>query len=1024
MDKQKMSLRKYLIIWLPILTILVALIIAVTAIMNYFSSTMDTYLGKGERVVTTVEGTEDWDLNYYDKKYADDSGEGGSLLAAAETAKKISDEGEVLLKNNGVLPLTKGSGVTPFGYRYFSPVYGGTGSGNVDVTKDYVTTAVSALEEAFNVNQTVQDIIESATPYEVTSTEIKEATKQESGAGFSGAGTSIIEFNPSIYDSAADSCSGTTGIVFIGRVGGEGSDLQTTGYYDGTPHQLALSQYEKDTIRFAKNNCDKVVVIINSSNVMELAPLLEGELEADAILWIGGPGSTGFASMADILTGEVNPSGKTVDIYAMDHTKDPTYVNFGRFDYTNAETGITNNEARKTFSYVEYEENIYIGYRYYETRAAVDDQFSYEENVAFPFGYGLSYTTFTQEITDFSYNDEEVSITVKVTNNGDDAGKDVIEIYYSAPYTDFDTQNKIEKSSVVLAAFEKTEEIPAKGEKEYTITFAVEDMASYCYTRNNQDGTYGAYVLEEGDYTISLRSDSHTVIDSRTVTINDTEWFDNSNPRQSEKDAQSSMNDDGTLTGIPAKAEADTSATFVAATNRFEEMNEYMSSSVVTSMSRTDFAGTYPTTPTVTEASEEILDNLNRGKYGLNAFDIENDPELGNAEGSLIYHKDKPTSNADNGLTLSSLRGLSYYDPTWDDLLDQIDYSATGELNKLMLSAAFKTYELTSVGKPETIDHDGPQGLSLTGQAGSWGAACDWCAYPSSVVMASTWNVDLAYEMGYAIGQEALTTGVTGWYAPGVNTHRSPFCGRNFEYYSEDPLLAGKICANVTSGSSDCGVIAYVKHFVLNDQETKRAQCLTWVNEQTMREIYLRPFEIYVKEARMTIKYISDDQGTVSTKTMRGALGMMTSMNYLGTRYAGCSYALVTEVLRGEWGFQGAVITDMTGQALDEPERAIRAGTDMWMWYQPGANEFKDTESATAQWAIRNALHNICYATVNSNIMQGAAPGAVVYYRMSPWAIWLLVFNILIYAFVIVMAVFIVRRVLDAKKHPEKYKHS
>lgn len=664
-----------------------------------------------------------------------------------------------------------------------------------------------------------------------------------------------------------------------------------------------------------------------------------------------------------------------------------------------------------------------MGYRYYETRAEVDSSFDYDANVVFPFGYGLSYTKFTQEITSFSYNDKEVSITVKVTNVGEKAGKDVIQIYYSAPYTAFDTQNKIEKSSVVLAAFDKTDEIAANGSKSYTLKFPVEDMASYCYTRNNQDGTSGAYVLEAGDYTISLRSDSHTVIDSETVTINDTEWFDNSNPRQSEKDAQSSMNDDGTVTGIPAKAEIDTSATFVAATNRFDEMNEYMSGSGVTIMSRTDFAGTFPTTPTVTEASDDILENLNRGKYDLNPFDIENDPELGNND-SLISKTEKPVSKADNGLTLSSLRGLSYYDETWNDLLDQIDYGASAELNKLMLSAAFKTYELTSVGKPETIDHDGPQGLSLTGQAGSWGAACDWCAYPSSVVMASTWNVDLAYEMGYAIGQEALTTGVTGWYAPGINTHRSPFCGRNFEYYSEDPLLAGKICANVTSGSSDCGVISYVKHFALNDMETKRAQCLTWVNEQTMREIYFRPFEIYVKEARMTIKYIADDEGTLATKTMRGALGMMTSMNYFGTRYAGCSYALVTEVLRNEWGFQGAVITDMTGQALDTPERAIRAGTDMWMWYQPGTNEFVDTESATAQWAIRNALHNICYATVNSNIMQGAAPGAVVYYRMSPWAVWLLVFNILIYAFVIVMTVFIVRRALDTKKHPEKYKSS
>lgn len=1018
--KKKMSLRKYLIIWIPLLAILLALTIAATAVMSIFAGSLDTYLGKGERVITTVAGSEDWDLDYYDSKYSTDEGESGSQIGASKVAKRISDEGEVLMKNNGVLPLKEKAKVTPFGYRYIAPVYGGTGSGNVNVSHSYVSTAQSALTAAFTVNSDIQNIIEKATPYELTSTDRKEAKKQPNVAGFTGAGTSVLEFNPSIYASASASCTDTTGIIFIGRIGGEGSDLQTTKYYDETPHQLALSEYEKNTIKFAKEHCKNTVVIVNSSNVMELTPLLQGEYEADAILWIGAPGGTGFASMAEILCGKVNPSGKTPDIYAKDHTKDPTYINFGTFDYTNMKTGL-DRVGREDFAFVEYEENIYIGYRYYETRAEVDSDFKYEDNVAFPFGYGLSYTEFKQSIVDFSDNNGEISVTVKVENTGNVSGKDVVEIYYSAPYTEYDEDNGIEKSSVVLGGFAKTNMIAPNNSDKVTVTFRTEDMASYSHKRTNPDGTKGAYLLEAGDYTISLRSDSHSVIDTRTTTVKSNIWYDSSNPRQSEKDAQSSLNKNGTPTGTPAKAAIDSSAKFIAASNRFEELNEYMSGNGITNMTRRDFKGTFPTAPTEFVASDKIKNKVNTKKE--NTFDIENDSELGNAKGSLVYHENNPTSKAERKIVLSSLRGLDYYDGTWDLLLDQIDYGAKDELNKLLLSAAFKTYNLTSVGKPETIDHDGPQGFSLTGQPGNWGAACSWCAYPSSPVMAATYNTELGYDMGEAIGQEALATGITGWYAPGVNTHRSPFGGRCFEYYSEDSLLSGKICAAVTSGSADCGVIAYVKHFVGNEQETKRAQALTWMNEQTMREIYLRPFEIYVKEARMTMKYIADKNGTQDSKTMRGALGIMTSMNYLGTRYAGCSYNLVTEILRNEWGFQGAVITDMTGQALDEPERAMRAGTDMWMWYKPGANEFKDTESATAQWAIRNAIHNICYVTANSNIMQNAAPGAIVSYKMSPWMIGLIIADVLIFGFIIVMGVFVVLRITDTQKHPEKYRN-
>ena len=727
--------------------------------------------------------------------------------------------------------------------------------------------------------------------------------------------------------------------------------------------------------------------------------------------------------MADILSGAVTPSGKTPDIYAVDHTKDPTFANMDAHIYTNIDTGITLLPGLDKFAYMEYEEGIYIGYRYYETRAAVDSAFDYWDNVAYPFGYGMSYTTFEQKITDFSAAGDDITVTVEVTNNGPQdngyTGKDVVQLYYTAPYTDISAQYKIEKSEVVLAGFAKTKAI-APGEKDtVTITFPKEEMASYCYTRNNPDGTKGAYVLEEGEYTVSLRSDSHTVIENKKVEISKTIWYDNANPRASEKDSQSSLNDDGTPKDVPAKKQADPNAEYVAATNRFEESNEYMSGPGVQNLSRTDFNGSFPQSSADCEAAESIVKNINTL---LNPADLDTDPELGNVEGSKIYKTEQPEANAEKTLTLATLRGADYYDKAWDQLLNQIDYDSP-EVRKLLYQAAFKTYELTSIGKPETIDHDGPQGFTLTGVSGDWGGAHKWCAYPSSVVLAATWNTATAYDMGEAIGQEALTTGVTSWYAPGANTHRSPFGGRNFEYYSEDALLGGKICAKVVSGSSDCGVITYTKHFALNDQESKRSILATWANEQAMREIYLRSFEISVKEARMTIKYIADVNGTLKTKTMRGATGMMTAMNYIDTRYCGSSYALLTEILKGEWGFKGAVVTDMTAAASENPDRALRAGMDLWMSYN-SKFDFGESESATMRWAIRNAIHNIGYAVANSNIMQGAAPGARISYKMSPWAICLLIANIVIYAFIIAMSVLIVLRIRDGKKNPDKYKSS
>lgn len=1066
-DKLRMSNRKFLAVWIPILVVLFATVLVVTIVMNFWSGVMDTYLGRGTRVTVDLEGTENWDTDYYDQEHETDV---LSQAAAAEVAEQISDEGTVLLKNNGVLPLAENTAVTPFGYRYRSPFYGGTGSGNVNTSDPIVVTPESALASAFEVNTTVENVISSQTSVNKYWYDLGKGDdvlyyfmKTDS---FNGSDHSLYEFATGTYLGTESSCEGTTGIVFIGRSGGENNDLWTIPYNSvssvpvasagtsgDTPsnsgdtnavqHALMLTPEEKDMIRFAKANCDNVVAVINSSNALQLGDLAaeDGELSADAIVWIGGPGSKGYASLVKILTGEVNPSGRTPDIFVRDLTADPTYLNIGDVDgftYTNTDgLGPMSSKhyaaSRKTtnpMNYIEYEEGVYMGYRYYETADEVTAGFGYGElnddgsvktegAVVYPFGYGMSYSTFDQRITSFSGNAESVSITVEVTNSETSrySGKDVVQVYFSAPYTETDRNNGIEKPSAVLAGFAKTGMLEPGDSDTVTITFDTDEFASYCYTRNNGDGTTGCYTLTAGEYTVSLRENSHDVIDSRTFEIADTIWFDQSNPRDSEADAQAALNDEGDPTGVTARGEFDSSLDkVIAATNRFEDSTRYMNEEAQNltrsnGLSLTDI-----------EAGEKYKEAPDWVVEALQPFDYATDTELGNISGSRIYRETAPASGEDNGLVVSSMRGLSYYDPQWDELLDQIQYN--DELLTLIFYDQYCTQPLESVGLYTTISRDGPQGITL--RTNSSGAETNKvCAFCSAPVIAATFNMELAYEMGHALGQEMITNGYTGWYAPGLNIHRTAFSGRNFEYYSEDPLLSGKMAARVVSGAGDCGVMSYIKHFALNDNDTNRANVCVWANEQAMREIYLRSFEICVKEARMTIDYIADEEGTHATKTMRACTALMTSYNYIGATFSGGSYALLEDTLRGEWGFTGAIISDMTGANTTgtswRRDQMVRAGNDMTLWIMQ-INAI-DTTSATVQWRMRDAVHNIAYALANSNAMQGVAPGSIAYYTMSPWAIWLLVANIVIDAFVLAMIAYIIVRLVRSRRHPELYKH-
>ncbi len=686
-----------------------------------------------------------------------------------------------------------------------------------------------------------------------------------------------------------------TAMVVITRVGGEGADLPTdlsqvtytdnsTEYkdFEEGEHFLQLSQTEKDMLNLVCENFDNVVVVYNGANAMELGFLNEHE-QIKGALWCPGTGQSGFNALGKILSGEVNPSGKTSDTFVADLTATPTWNNFGSFFYDNTEefnmtqVGFDGTEQIVPPSFVNYVDGIYVGYRFWET-AAAEGLINYDEAVVYPFGYGLSYTTFTQEMGEITETDGTISFDVTVTNTGDVAGKDVVEVYYNPPYTN----GGIEKATANLVAFEKTEMLEPGASEVVTITFNAEDMASYDY--QNALG----YVLEAGDYEISINSDSHTVIDSQTYNVPETITYSGDNMRSTDKTE---------VTNQFASAEGD-----------------------VTYLSRADGFANY----------------------------------------------DEATA---------APASLSMTDEQWDALLDQMTVS---DMDQLIAIGGYQTSAIDSIGKVQTIDCDGPASINnnFTG-TGSVG-------FPSAVMIASTWNKDIANAFGQSIGKMADEMGVSGWYAPAMNIHRSAFAGRNFEYYSEDGLLSGKIAAAAIQGAEEYGVYAYMKHFALNDQETNRNSMLcTWSNEQAIREIYLKPFEISVKEG--------------------GCDAVMSSFNYIGTEWAGGYAPLCQTVLRDEWAFRGMVLTDYFGvYGYMNSDQGIRNGTDcMLVAYDTETNHVKDQESATGVQAMREACKNILYTVVNSRAYDPANLEA----GLMGWQVAAIVIDVVFAAVIIVLEV-------------------
>lgn len=918
----KNSNRKYMVSVQGAVAMLMALVITITWIC----------LGPQYSIINTV-------LSGNDQIEADH--QANSL----ETAEAIAEEGITLLKNeNHALPLSKETKINVFGWSSSNPIYGGSGSGSTNT--ENAVSLINGLEEAgFETNKEIDEFY-------------KAFRADRPVIGFSAVDFTIPE--PSfeeyqeagIFESAKNFSD--TAMIVIGRASGEGADMamqmsEENNYtldeqgkpivfstqeddISGEKSYLELTDREIAMVEEVTNDFENVVVVVNSAQAMELGWVDEYE-SINSVIWCPSPGEVGFRALGKILSGEVNPSGHLVDTFVYDLQTTPYINNFGSFPYENY-ADVTGGEENKAI-FVNYNEGIYVGYKFYET-AAAEGLIDYDSVVQYPFGYGLSYTDFEANIGEVQDDGKNISMEVEVKNIGDTAGKYVAEIYYNPPYTN----GGIEKASANLVGYAKTEMLEAGASTTVTVQFTYEDMASYdseCIKSSN-----GAYVLEAGDYNINLCSDSHTVLDTYTAKVESDIIYDEENAGARSTDTE-------------------------AATNEFD-----YSAGDVTYLSRADKFANYDqaiAAPTNFEMTDEIKENYASViTYDASEYD----------EGAEM-----PTTGAKNGLTIQEMTGVAFDDPKWDELLDQL---TVDELKEMIANGTFHVVETSSINLPYIFETDGPTAVNsfFTGKRGT--------AFPAPLLVAATWNNDLATEFGDRIGQELVDYGFTGWYGNAMNIHRSAFSGRNFEYFSEDAFLSGKMAACEVAAAREHGLITYIKHFALNDSETDRAKGIaTWSTEQAIREIYLKPFEMAVKEG--------------------GSNGIMNAKNAIGSKWVGANPELLINVLRGEWGFEGTVMTDSLDTVsgyYQNPDEALRTGTDKMLAFTVDEG-YWDDESAGTITALRHAAHNVLYTLANSNAMDIST-------GTPSWVIMLCVADAII---VLLLAVWEVLAIRNVKKNKE-----
>lgn len=918
--------------WVMVTAIMLVLLLIINILAStLFYDIICSILGRSRMQMLDTDGVGESYVGSYSTKEE-------ALANAYEVSREICEEGFVMLKNkDNALPLSKGVKVSVFGKNSVNFAYSGSGSSGSSA--DGATTLYDSLTAAgFTYNQTLVDFYnddsKSGPGRDANPTDLDSGDEVALSEGE----TPLSSYTSDIWNSCAEY--NDVAFIVITRIGGEGFDLPRSA--DGT-HSLQLSENEKDLIAKVETlGFGKIVLLLNVATTMELKEVNDDDV-IDAIMWLGFPGEKGLDALGELLIGEtasgekISPSGKTVDTFAADFTHNPAWENFGAAlggDAYTIYSARTDSELASKAYFVDYEEGIYVGYRYYETAYAEAvagnyPGFNYEDEVVYPFGYGLSYTQFTwtlenaDEVENFTWqNNSSLKFKVNVENTGAYAGRDVVELYVTPPYT----KGGIEKAAKVLIGFAKTD-VLQPGEIQ-TVEITVDSpysFASYdCYDANN-NGFVG-YEAEEGDYVFSIATDAHTtVIAVNTVISEDIRY---------ETDPVTGK---GVVNLYTDQADE--------AANSDTELGSVLS--------RSDFAGTWPARRTVEEKNKDSdIDWLN----SIVDDDANNNPNPNRPE----MDDEMPITGADNGISFSELVGADYDDQIWDDFLDQL---TVDEMTTLVNWGAFHTEAIGRLGVPQTVSSDGSAGFA---NFMSSAIIYDTALYPCETVAGSTWNVDRLRELGESIGEEALVGNIdgdgstySGWYAPGLNIHRSPFGGRNFEYYSEDPILSAYLAAAVIEGDSSKGVYSTIKHFALNDQETHRSVTglLTWATEQSMREIYLKSFEIAIK-----------------TATADGVklMGIMSSFNRIGERWTGGDYRLLTTILRDEWGFEGLVISDFNTCPHMVVKDMLYAGGDLNLQVLGARIWMPDASDAADVTVLRNAVKNVLYIVANSNASIGS----------------------------------------------------
>lgn len=927
---------------------------------------MDTLLGS-QRPIYSDEVT-----SVYPTQEATNKAE--AFANAQEVNLKLAEEGFVLLKNeNAALPMNKGARISVFSKNSVNLSYGGSGSGGFD-TSNNKNLYESLNDAGFVTNPTLKRFYESSQSGPVrtaNSSDLDNGDNQKIAA----AETPQNKYTDAVKNSYVDYSDAA--LVVITRIGGEGFDLpryqgDSEGVVSPDSHYLELDQNEIDLLTAVTDGTFKrVVVVFNTPSSFEATFLKDSAYAAfadkiDAAVWIGFTGSNGITALGEILNGDVNPSGRLVDTWAADFTKNPSFVNFG----TGCLPDTTDKYDGGMYYSVDYEEGIYVGYRYYETRGETDGENWYNANVVYPFGYGLSYTAFDWTVGDASASEIELgtTITVPVTvkNTGSVAGKEVVQLYASAPYT----LGGIEKAHKVLVGFAKTKLLQPGESETVTVSFDPYSAASYDYRDANSNG-FSGYELEAGEYTLYISRNAH----------------------ESEKAIALNLAADVQIGTDPT--------TDSEVVNRYTDSENFLDSDwqLDTMLSRADWEGTWPTPQTAQQhaGTDRLYEEIRSEEHNNPTdFDSEEYPWFGE-EPTLTLRDLLPSAEAEDYEPV-----VSYDDERWEELMMGCDEE---EMIALINNGAYHTLAMESVGLPATIHGDGPSGFTCFMSKEQVNGTCQYVSEP---VMASTWNINLMNELGEAIGEEGTigdkATGqpYSSIYAPGVNIHRSPFGGRCSEYFSEDPFISGMMGAAEVQGIQSRGVLPTVKHFVANEQETHRSigGDLSWLSEQALREIYLKPFEYTVK--------------------LGETRGIMTSFNRIGTRWTGGDYRLLTEILRNEWGFNGLVICDFnTIPQYMIPRMMFYAGGSLDLATQQSAMWMDcDTSDAGDAIVLMRAVKDVMYALVNSNAMNAEVIG----YNPPIWQEYLHWINIGAFTLVGVWLVLaIVRTVRCNKRQKAKF---